>query len=200
MTKRPYYKTSGLGGFFVVIAIGIIGLIGLFLSHYGFLLIPIFLGFYLYAKSGEKNNQTDIRSVKERKEVNKEFDFGFWDNLSDKWKKILNFSISKPNLIFTDNSINLDNIKSSELNYLIEHQGTLERPNLKELEQIFKIKKLNLYQKKITDLKPLENLTSLENLNLGFNEKISDFNPVSYLVNLKILHLNFAFECRLPQK
>ena len=75
MTKRPYYKPSGLGGFFVAIAIGIIGLIGLFLSHYGFLLIPIFLGFYFYAKSGEKNNQTDILSIKEHKEVNKEFDF-----------------------------------------------------------------------------------------------------------------------------
>jgi hypothetical protein len=117
-----------------------------------------------------------------------------WNDLDDKWKKILNFNISKPNIIFTDNSKSLNDIKPSEINNLIEHQGIVEKPNPNELEQIISLKEINLYLKKLTDLKPLKYLSNLESLNVGFNEKISDFNPVSDLVKLKILHLNYAFK------
>lgn len=117
-----------------------------------------------------------------------------WNELDDKWKKILNFNISKPSIIFTDNSKSLDNVKPSEINYLIEHQGIVEKPNPTELEQIINLKELNLYLKKLTNLKPLAFLTNIENLNVGFNEKISNFNPVFDLVKLKILHLNYAFK------
>ena len=115
-----------------------------------------------------------------------------WNELDDKWKKILNFNISKPNIIFTDKSKNLNDIKPSEINYLIEHQGIVEKPNPTELEQILNLKEVNLYLMKLTNLKPLKYLTNLENLNLGFNERISNFNTVSDLIKLILVRIASA--------
>jgi hypothetical protein len=56
MEKKPYYRSSAFGGVFVVITIGIIGLLGYFISHYGFILIPFIIGVYLYVKYSDNSN------------------------------------------------------------------------------------------------------------------------------------------------
>ncbi|WP_159283870.1 hypothetical protein [Tenacibaculum maritimum] len=80
MGKKPYYKTSGLGGGFIAILIGIFGMIGFFISNYGFLLIPIFFAIYLYIKfSDNTESKTEMKTVKseptESTELNKKNEF-----------------------------------------------------------------------------------------------------------------------------
>lgn len=169
----------------------------------------IFLFVYKRLEKEEKRNKqssssfikpkSNINQVKtntsEKEEVKPNvIDLEWWNDLDIKWKKILNFNISKPNIIFTDKSKSLKDIKPSEINNLIEFQGIIDKPNYAEAEQILNLKELNLYLKKITDLTPLNYLLKLENLNVGFNENITSFNPISNLINLKELHLNYAFK------
>ena len=75
MGKKPYYKTSGLGGGFLVILIGIFGMIGYFISNYGFVLVPIAFVIYLYIKFSDKpENKTEIKIAESEPAENNQFE------------------------------------------------------------------------------------------------------------------------------
>ncbi|WP_062062968.1 leucine-rich repeat domain-containing protein [Aquimarina longa] len=182
MGKRPYYKSSGLGGFFIVILIVLVGLIGYFLSNYGFLLIPIFLGFYLFFKYSDR--KTENKPIEEKlTTINTDNDYKWWNNLNSKWKKIFNLYIDKPERVFTENWM------TSDISHFITSKGTTQRPSKVELNEILNLKKLSLTGLQIQSIEVLRPLNNLKELYLSQNQ-ISDLNPLKDLTNLTSLSLH----------
>ena len=138
------------------------------------------------------------------------------DNLEgiENCKKLIKFSVSDMQIedysilsrlnnieeigIFGNNSLTntnfenfIDNIKSfSKLNKLTLYSAKLDDISLlKELENIESLNYLNLAFNTIKNLEPLKNLTNLESLDLR-NNMIIDISPLSSLIKLKTLYLS----------
>lgn len=223
MGKRPYYKTSGLGGVFVAIGIGMIGLIGYFISHYGFVLIPIFLAFYLYVKYSsdsetktkssvndlEENNESKLIKTaidKEKNNLEKIEELNniqWWESLNESWKKIFNHYADKKQMFENDKGIRPVNYTS--FFYPVPDSKSIQNlsieiPNKVVLnKQIILRKDLNLQLCYSDDfnIKPIERLINLEYLILPlfYSLNNADIKVIQNLDNLKYLDLNVKPDC-----
>ena len=120
----------------------------------------------------------------------------WWNDLEDDLKKRLNFFVNIPSHNFDEFEMRGLHLEKNIINF-IDVNGVVEVPCRGKIDELVKIKDLNLSNLNIENLKFLNCFTHLEWLNLD-NNKIVDITPLISLKNLKTLLLknneNMNFE------
>ncbi|MDC1162094.1 hypothetical protein OAT18_01495 [Tenacibaculum sp.] len=132
--------------------------------------------------------------------TNKEIEYGFWNkhsrkpnNLNSNNSKIyseknLGLSISEPNKIKDIKNWNSILPELHNVEYLwVSHKVNQETFDI--ICEMTSLKGLNIKWSGIEKLDKINNLTKLENLNIGNSTKITDISPLSKLLNLKTLEI-----------
>ncbi|MCG8309843.1 MAG: hypothetical protein MI975_20775 [Cytophagales bacterium] len=165
---------------------------------------------YIEVNVDEENKDLRIASIYTTKLSRDEELRIWWAGLSHEWKTFLGVEIEvkeglrlnevqefsdssywADDILFTDSVPIIDYVKQAASREVINLSGSSIYTDLKPLDQLKSLRELDISSSAISDLFPIRNLTTLEVLNCS-DTKIDDLGPLKYSKSLRALYVNYT--------
>lgn len=163
---------------------------------------------YIEVNVDEENKDLRIASIYTTKLSRNEELTIWWAGLSHEWKTLLGVEIEVKDglllseiqefsdttywtndMLVTDSIKIIDYVKQAAGKEEINLSGSKVITDLKPLDQLKSLKKIDISSSEITDLFPIRNLTTIEILDCS-NTKVENLRPLKYSKSLKQLYIN----------